>query len=89
MYEPRHIAWKVEITDNGISYRFPVGNGVVAALKQAPELREKPLHDTPEGQQTITLPASTKEAQKYLLRFAPDATVYNYKGRLVEKKKGE
>jgi hypothetical protein len=85
MYEPRHVAWKVEVTDTGLNYWFPAGNGVVAALKLAPELKGKPLRGMPEEQPIIILPASTKEAQKYLLRFAPDATVFNYKGQLVKK----
>ncbi len=85
MYEPRHIAWKVEITDKGLNYWFPAGNGVVAALSKAPELKRKPLRGTPEEQPTITLPASTKEAQKYLLRFAHDPMVFNYKGQLIKK----
>ena len=85
MFEPRHVAWKVEITDKGLNYWFPAGNGVVAALSKAPELKGKPLRGTPEEQPTITLPASTKGAQKYLLRFAHDATVFNYKGQLIKK----
>jgi hypothetical protein len=89
MYEPRHVVWKVEITNYGLNYSFPAGNDVVAALRQAPELKGKPLRGMPEEQPTITLPPSTKEAQKYLLRFAPDATVFTYKGHLVKKKKDD
>jgi hypothetical protein len=88
MYEPRHVAWKVEITDTSLNYWFPAGNGIVAALKQAPELKGKPVRGTLEEQPTITLPASTKEAQKYLLRFAADPNVFNYKGQLIKKKNG-
>ena len=83
MYERRHVVWKVEITDAGLTYWFPYGNGAAAAWRQAPELKPASV----EERQTIRLPPSTKEAQKYLRRFMGDASVFNYKGELLRRKK--
>ena len=54
----------------------------MAALRQAPELKTDPV----ESAARILLPGPPKEAQKYLLKFKDDASVFNYKGRLVRKK---
>ncbi|MCX6924546.1 MAG: hypothetical protein NT154_15230, partial [Verrucomicrobia bacterium] len=49
MFKPLHVAWKTELTGDGLSYSFPYGNGVMAALRQAPELKAEPA----ESQQRI------------------------------------
>jgi hypothetical protein len=83
MYEPRHVVWKIDLTEAAVTYWFPYGNGTAAVWQQAPELKP-PL---PDDRQTSRLPPSTKEAQKYLRRFAGDASVFNYKGELLRRKK--
>jgi hypothetical protein len=83
MFERRHVVWKVEFTDAGMTYWFPYGNGAAAAWRQAPELQPPPGED----RQITRLPPSTKEAQKYLQRFVGDASVFNYKGQLLRRKK--
>ena len=82
MYKPLHVVWKVELSDDAVSYWFPYGNGVMAALRQAPELKT----ERTDRAERILLPGGPKEAQKYLLKFKDDASVFNYKGRLVRKK---
>jgi len=81
MYERRHVVWKVDVSDTGLTYWFPFGNGAAAAWQQAPELKPKNV----EG--PTLLPPSTKEAQKYLRRFVGDAAVFNFKGELTKRKK--
>ena len=36
VYDPRHILWKVEISDTNVTYRFPSKKGVLAAAKRHP-----------------------------------------------------
>jgi hypothetical protein len=83
MYEPRHVVWKVELSDTATKYWFPAGNGVIAALRKAPELKGKPAKEPT----IIPLPPSTSEAQKYLRKFANDPSVFNYPGQLIKQKK--
>ena len=85
MYEPRHVVWKVELTDAGLTYWIPVGHGVAAVLRQAPELRPERVEERKE-RLAIPLPPSTKEAQKYLRRFMGDPSVFNYKSELLRRK---
>jgi hypothetical protein len=80
MFKPLHVAWKVQLTGDGLDYWFPYGNGVMAALRQAPELKAEPAQPPAR----VFLPGSPKEAQKYLMKFKDDASVFNYKGRLVK-----
>lgn len=82
MYDRRHVVWKVELTDAGLTYWFPYGNGAAAAWRQAPELKPLYLDES----QSIRF-QSTKEAQKYLSRFAGDKSVFNFKGELIRQKK--
>jgi hypothetical protein len=82
MFKPLHVVWKTELTGDSLSYSFPHGNGVVAALRQAPELKAEPA----ESAARIILSGSPKDAQKYLMRFKDDASVFNYKGRLVKRR---
>ena len=80
-YSPRHVVWKVELSDTGIKYSLPAfGKGVFRAVELAPELRS---HVTKE--ELVHLRGPTKESQKYLLRFANDELVFNYKGELKKK----
>jgi hypothetical protein len=82
MFQRRHIIWKVELSDSEVTYWFPFGNGVTAALKKAPELKHKSDNDA----SLIILPESQKEAQSYLRQFATNSDVFNYKGQLIRKK---
>ena len=77
-YSPRHVVWKVELSDTGIKYSLPAfKKGSFRAVELAPELRS---HVTDEG--ILQLRGPTKESQKYLVRFANDESVFNYKGEL-------
>ena len=82
MFQPRHVVWKVEFSTNGVAYSFPAGNGAAAAAKKAPELQSKMNPDAA----IILLPNSPKESQKYLIQFAKDSSVFNYRGELMRKK---
>ena len=83
-YSPRHVVWKVELSDIGIKYSLPsFKNGTFSAARQAPELSP---HVTEHG--ILVLPGPAKESQKYLLRFANDESVFNYKGELKKKEEG-
>jgi hypothetical protein len=83
-YSPRHVIWKVELSDTGFKYTMPTfKNGTFSAVRQAPELKP---HVTADG--ILALPGPPKESQKYLQRFANDSTVFNFKGEL-RKKQGE
>ena len=81
-YSRRHVVWKVEISDAAIKYSMPVKNGAYSAAKQAPELKS---HVTDDGT-TLAFPGPAKESQKYLMRFADDASVFNFKGELRKMK---
>lgn len=81
MFRPVHAIWKVELSTNGIAYSFPTGNGNMAALREAPEL--KAMYDT--NRQVFLMPNSPKVSQKYLTRLATNASVFNYKGELKRK----
>jgi hypothetical protein len=83
MYERRHVVWKVEFTDAGLTYWFPHGHGVAVVWRQAPELKPPSVDE----RQTIRLPPNTKDAQKYLKRFVGDPAVFGYKGELLRRKK--
>jgi hypothetical protein len=83
MFERRHVILKVEISDVGITYWFPYGNGVVAALKKAPGLKRK----SDDEMAVIALPESKREAQNCLKQLAGDSEVFNYKGQLIRKKR--
>jgi hypothetical protein len=81
MFRPVHAVWKVELSTDGIAYSFPTGNGNMAALREAPEL--KAMYDT--NRQVFLMPSSPKVSQKYLARFAMNTSVFNYKGELKRK----
>ena len=81
MFRPVHAVWTVELSTNGIAYSFPTGNGNMAALREAPEL--KAMYDT--NRQVFLMPNSPKVSQKYLTRFATNTSVFNYKGELKRK----
>lgn len=81
MFRPVHAVWKVELSTNGIAYSFPTGNGNMAALREAPEL--KAMYDT--NRQVFLMPHSPKVSQKFLARFATNTSVFNYKGELKRK----
>lgn len=78
LFRPVHAVWKVELSTNGIAYSFPTGNGNMAALRDAPEL--KAMYDT--NRQVFLMPNSPILSQKFLARFATNTLVFNYKGEL-------
>ncbi len=78
----KHFVVKIEFTDDGVSFSFPNPNGVLIGSRKAPELKIQPMGEMA----GLILPSPAKEAQKYLLRFGKDASVFNGKGRLVKKK---
>jgi hypothetical protein len=82
MYERRHVVWKVEFADTGLTIWFPTENGSARAVMLAPELKRARA----EGIE-IALPASTREVQGYLRRFATNSSVFDYRGELVRRKK--
>jgi hypothetical protein len=81
LFRPVHAVWKVELSTNGIAYSFPTGNGNMAALREAPELRA--MYDT--NRQVFLMPNSPTALQKFLARFATNTSVFNYKGELKRK----
>jgi hypothetical protein len=82
-YSPRHVVWKVELSDTGIKYSLPAfKKGAFSAAEQSPELRSRVTADG-----ILVLPGPAKESQKYLGQFANDASVFNYKGELRKKAK--
>jgi hypothetical protein len=83
MFRPVHAVWKVEFSTNGVAYSFPTGNGNMAALREAPEL--KGLYDT--NREVFLMPNAPKSSQRFLTRFATNTSVFNYKGELKRKPK--
>jgi len=81
MWKPMHVVWKIEISDGAVNYAYPLGNGVMAALQKDPELKGEPA----ESPMRILVPGTEKEAQKHLLRFKDDNSVFSFRGRLVKK----
>jgi hypothetical protein len=79
LFPGRHFVWKVGLSTNGVAYSFPaVGDGVMAALKEAPELKDK----LDRKLQALVFPDAPRDAQKYLLKFATNSEVFNYKGEM-------
>ena len=85
VFRPRHVIWKVEITDSEIVYHAPAGNGVFAASKRSSKVMVTPKRDN--SFSAIVLPRPKKEAQEYLEEIGDDPSIYNYKGKLVKQPK--
>lgn len=78
----KHFVIRIEFTENGVNFSFPDLNGVVIGSRKAPELKIQPMGEIA----GLIVPSPAKEAQKYLLRFGKDVSVFSGKGHLVKKK---
>jgi hypothetical protein len=77
----KHFVVKIEFGTNDVNYFIPNPNGVMMGSRKAPELKIQPMGEIA----ALILPSPAKEAQKYLLQFGKDTSVFNAKGHLVKK----
>jgi len=83
VFDPRHLIWKVEISDSSISYAVPTRNGVGQAVGLLPELRTSVRAA---GELAIILlPKSKKDAQECLRKFGDNPKIFDWKGKLIKK----
>jgi hypothetical protein len=81
MSEKKHLVVKVELGEKGCTFWCPAANATGFAAYKAPELKQKMV-----GKMGILIfPSSTEESQKYLSRFAKDASLFNSQNSLTKR----
>jgi hypothetical protein len=82
LFRPRHVIWKVDVSDSAIGYATPAGNGVFAASRRSSSVTVTPKLQN--SLSVVVLPRSKNEAQEYLEEIGDDGAIYNYRGKLVK-----